>query len=121
MLSFSALWLKSDVALSDAWLPPVLLFFLHSKAPSTPTTTFSPIIVLDTFVRFAVPYRSASPSTTDECLYEVLVRMKISISSFLVVALATEATVAQNYLPKWTSTWFSKAGMSYISHFTINA
>ena len=36
--------------------------------------------------------------------------MRISLPSLLVVALATEVTVAQNWAPGWTSSWFSKAG-----------
>ena len=45
--------------------------------------------------------------------------MKISLSSLLVVVLASEATVAQNWVPGWTSSWFSKAGMSQISQLIL--
>lgn len=47
--------------------------------------------------------------------------MKVSLSSLLVVALATEVTVAQNWLPGWTSSWYTKAGMSHISHLKLHS
>ena len=98
--------------------PATSTFFLTSQLPSSINPLHYSTSVSPHRAAWCVSLGVSDKISTSLSLSRYLT-MKISISSLLVVALATEVTVAQNWAPGWTSSWFSKAGMLRISHETL--